>query len=175
MENTIIKTYEDIIVRNINCGKYKSKKDALQLIKYISGNSNVSENKKTVRYIGGYGIPFYDFNKCYHSMYIIKSQYGKTGEHLRCMYHLIISFPEYIKDANTIKLISIDICQYIYQQGFQCLYGVHEDTEKLHIHIAVNSTNFMTGQQAHFSDSELYTIRPNLQKKAYVILKANGY
>jgi len=175
MEKIIIKNFEDIFVKNVHCGKYKNKKDALQLIRYIFGKSKKEEKQKPVRYIGGYGVNGYDPDLCCDAMYIIKKLYKKTNPGLRCIYHLIVSFPEYIEDINIVKLISIDICKYFYQKGFQCIYGVHDDTEKLHIHIAINSTNFITGKQADLSIRKLKNTRTDLQKTAYWILKENGF
>lgn len=55
------------------------------------------------------------------------------------------------------------------------MYGVHEDTENLHIHIAVNSTNFKTGKQMHLKYNELNDTITGLKKLAYNVLKENGY
>lgn len=73
------------------------------------------------------------------------------------------------------KIISVRICQYLYAQGFQCLYGVHEDTDNPHIHIAINSTNFITGKQMHFKKDELKQFTTNLKNIAFDILKKNYY
>lgn len=175
MENNIIKNFEYIIVKNVKCGKYKEKKDVKDLIKYITGHSIIEKHQKTVRYTGGYGVHTCDPVLCYNDMYIIKKIYKKTTSKNRSIYHFVISFSEYIEDANTVKLISIDICHHFYEQGFQCMYGVHEDTENLHIHIAVNSTNFKTGRQMHLKYNELNNIITGLKKLAYNILKENGY
>ena len=175
MENNVIKTYEDIVVKNVNCGKYKGKRDMLNLIKYITGNSTKLENQKSVRYIGAFGVPYNNPELCCDAMYIVKKYCSKTDKKFRSVYHFLISFQEYIDDANIVKFIAIEICQNFYNRGFQCIYGVHEDTEHLHIHIAVNSTNFMTGKQMHFSKSELMFIIIDLKKLAYGILKENGY
>lgn len=175
METISIKTYEDIIVKNVNCGKFKNKEDAINLIKYITGNSIIAEKQKPVRYIGGYGVCSYDPDLCYDSMYAIKKLYKTTSPRLRCIYHFLVSFPEYIEDANIVKLISIDICKHFYKNGFQCIYCVHEDTENLHIHIAVNSTSFITGKQMHYSHYELDNTITCLKKISYLVLKKNGY
>lgn len=42
-----INTYEDIVVKNVKCGKYKKKRDVLNVIKYIGGNSINPEKKET--------------------------------------------------------------------------------------------------------------------------------
>ncbi len=175
MENNVIKTYEDIVVKNVNCGKYKEKRDMLNLIKYITGNSTKPEKQKSVRYIGGCGVPYYNSDLCCDSMYIVKKYYNKTDKKFRSVYHFMISFENPIEDANIVKLIAIGICQNFYEDGFQCIYGVHEDTEHLHIHIAVNGTNFTTGKQMHLSNSELKALMIDLKKRAYGILKEKGY
>ncbi len=175
MEKIIIKDFKDIFVENVNPGKYKSRKDAIRLISYIFGHSEIKEKQKPVRYTGGYGVNSYDPYLCCEDMYVIKKLYKKTKKGLRHIYHIVVSFPKYIEDANTIKLISVDICQYFYQNGFQCIYGVHEDTEDLHIHIAVNSTSYKTGKQADLSIRDLKNISITLKKIAYHILKGNGY
>ena len=72
-------------------------------------------------------------------------------------------------------MAAISICHYIYQEGFQCMYGVHEDTENLHIHIAVNRTNFITGNQFRMSPYELKTLTTELKKITFSILRENGY
>lgn len=175
MEKIGIKNFEEIVVKNVNCGQYKSKKDSLQLIRYIFGKSKSIEKQKLVRYTGGYGVNSYDPDLCCGAMYIIKKLYRKTGEDLRHVYHIVVSFPEYIKDTDTIKLVAIDICEYFYKKDFQCVYAIHENEENLHIHIVVNSTNFITGKQVNLPLNALKTIKTDLQKIAYWILKEKGY
>ena len=183
MQNNVIKTYKDIFVKNVRCGEYTNKKDMRRLIRYItdSKKEREKEGKKPIRYIGAYGVPYYNPKLCRDAIYIVKKYYDKmdkvdkTGKPLRSVYHFVISFPDPIEDADIVKLIAIDTCQYFYNKGFQCIYAVHEDTKHLHIHIAVNSTNFMTGKQMHFSKSELMSIIIDLKKLAYGILKENGY
>lgn len=175
MGKDVIKTFEEIVVKNIKNGKYKSNSDTRNLIGYIMGKSKDSDNQKPVRYTGGYGVPYYDFDMCCNAMGIIKKYYKKNKKSLRKVYHFIISFPEYINDVNIVKIISVNICQHFYYNGFQCFYGIHEDTKNLHIHIAVNSTSFTTGKQMHFSYNELKTFKTTLKKTAYKILKENYY
>lgn len=175
MGNIVIGSFEDVIVKNVRCGKYKSRKSALQLIKYISGNSIIPEKQKPVRYTGGYGVPVYNPDLCCEAMYIIKKLYRKTSPKLRCIYHFIVSFPACVDDINIVKLISIDLCQYFYHKNYQCMYGVHNDTENLHIHIAVNSTSFISGKQMDLSINELKALTNDLKKRAFGILKENGF
>lgn len=177
MENNAIDTYKEIIAKNIKCGEYKKKEDMLKLIKYITGNSASLEVQKTVRYIGAYGVPYYNPELCRDAMYIVKKYYDKmdkiykTGKPLRSVNHFMISFKDYINDANIIKLIAIDICDDFYKNGFQCIYGVHEDTDNLHMHIAVNGTNFMTTKQLHLSNWEFKVLPKYLNKRTYELLK----
>lgn len=175
MEKITIKSFNDIFVKNVNPGEYKSKKDAIQLIEYIFGCSKIKEKQKPVRYTGGYGVNSYNPYLCCNDIYIIKKLYKKIKAGLRHVYHIVVSFPKYIEDVNTIKLVSVGICQYLYKKGFQCIYGIHEDTENLHIHIAVNSTSYKTGNQVNLLKKDLENIQMDLKKIAYHILKENGY
>lgn len=173
MANVIIESYKEIIVKPINLSGYPTKQDVLRLIKYITGNSTVIEHQKTVRYIGAFGVSAYNPVLCCNTMYVVKRLYGKASNKFRRIYHFMISFPTGIEDANTVKFIAINLCEKFYDQGFQCIYGVHEDTDNLHIHMAINSTNFITGKQLHISSVK--SIKTDLKKMAFKILKDNGY
>lgn len=128
---------------------YSRNKDMRQLINYIARDKKDGGN---VRYYSGRGVRKNPENAA-KAMNRTQKNYKKNSG--RRMYHWIISFPEIYDDANLVKIAADMVAELFYKKGYQVYYGVHEDTDNLHIHMAVNAVNYMNGLKLHFSMKEL--------------------
>ena len=64
---------------------------------------------------------------CHYCLHILPSQF-------QCMnqdYHVLASY-------------AVECCQYLFHQGYQTCFAIHLQND-LHIHFAINTTNYMTG------------------------------
>lgn len=50
-----------------------------------------------------------------------------------------------MQNVRCARLIGLELGKIIYSKGFQNKVFMHEDTGKVHLHIIINSVNFMTG------------------------------
>lgn len=97
----------------------------------------------------------------------------------RKMYHFVYSFSpdeeEVIgKDYMLAYQIGQALAYYFWDQGFQILFAVHDEEEKrLHIHLAMNSVNFLTGKKYHISCGDESILNTSLNNIATSILIQN--
>ncbi len=148
MSNIIIvdKSYMDSdslnkVVSYILYGKHSYSKD------------NILYNSPNVEW-GGIGINLLNPALAVKSFQQIKSIYHK--ENGNQLHHFIISLckvddwgfaiPVNNDETNMwLNLLLNDLCDYVNQNGFQLLFGIHRNTDKLHIHCVMNSINYSTG------------------------------
>ena len=103
-------------------------------------------------------------------------QHVFQNERGRKMYHLVYSFSpdeeEVIgKDYTLAFYIGQMLALHFWNQGFQILYAVHDEIDKhLHIHLAMNSVNFVTGKKFHVSGNEEQTLKQIMNDIASNIL-----
>ena len=91
-------------------------------------------------YYGGYGI---DPRHAAEQMRLVKKLWGKDrGRRVR---HFILSFDrsESIGYERAMQ-IGFNICQYY--SDYQSVYGLHTDTDHIHLHFAVNTVSFKNGK-----------------------------
>ena len=86
----------------------------------------------------------------------VAQRFGKdSGVRLR---HFVISFhPLELDDAETADEIAKRVVDYIGQE-YPALYGVHEDKEHLHFHIAMNAVSHGDGHRYRGSKREFYAL-----------------
>lgn len=122
-------------------------------------------------YWDGLGVCLHNIRTAMDSMRIIKRSYGKdSGKQL---HHVIISIYRdmYVKNEQELKnkkstericrsLIGMEICEYIYNLGFQNVYFLHDDAQYVHLHILVNSVSYMNGIKL----TNLYSFRNNIEQ-----------
>lgn len=149
-----------ILVKNTH---YPRDKDIKNLMKYIAGET---EGKEKVKYCGGKGISKKP-DKTADRMIVVQKYFRKTSK--RRIYHWIISFPEYVRDVNCIKIIAENVAD-IFFENYQVYYGVHEDTDNLHIHLAVNAVSYVDGLKWHKNKKEFEVIRRKIKEEAENIL-----
>lgn len=155
-----METVNVILVKNDH---YPCKRDIKNLINYIAGKT---EGKEEVKYCGGKGVPK-NLDEVVNSMIAVQKYFRKTEK--RRIYHWIISFPEYVKDVNCIKIIAENMAD-IFFENYQVYYGIHEDTDNLHIHLAVNAVSYVDGLKWHKSKKEFEATKCKIREEAEEIL-----
>ena len=111
----------------------------------------VISDKKTKRLLPFVGSPNVELDKAFEQMMLVKEYYNKTGG--RMIRHFWVSFPKQL-------CYTFVDCYYIgwriseyYASYYQIIFGVHEDTENIHIHFAMNTVRFIDGKK--YSDGYL--------------------
>ena len=162
-------------------GCYKTEKAVRNVIAYVISvkcddviNDVISEkcDKATVKYYNCRGLPK-ERKKAATRLIKIQKAYGKASG--RRAYHLMISFPDAYDDCNVIKIIAERIADEIFEKGYQLVYGIHEDTDNLHIHVVVSSVNFITGNKIHISDEDFMQMREAILKEVNIVMKEYGF
>ena len=143
---------------------YPENRDITKILKYISGES---QKKEKVRYCNGRGVPL-EPKEAADRMIRLQKYYNKARQ--RRIYHFIMSFPEEIDDVNRVILIAENAAEIFYETN-QVYYGVHEDTDNLHIHFAVNAVGYKDGKKWHKSKRELEMLKDRIRNEAREILQ----
>lgn len=144
-------------LKDINAGRrYPRDSDIKNLLKYIAGKNG---KKATVRYYNGKGLPK-DPGLAAKRMIIIQKYFGKTDK--RRVYHFVLSFPETVTDVIHVRLAAENVADFFYKTH-QVYYGVHEDTDNLHVHFAVNAVSYVDGKKWHHSKNELKKIEEKIE------------
>lgn len=89
------------------------------------------------------------------SMNQVAQQFNKTrGVQLR---HIIISFlPDEVLSPEDVYRIGCDLAGYTSQE-YQTVFAVHENTDRLHIHLMFNSISFVDGHRYYGKKYEYYS------------------
>lgn len=91
-------------------------------------------------------------------------------DHGRRVHHFILSFSSEIQEEQVIFIVAEAIADYLGAE-YQLLYGIHMNTENLHIHIAMNAVSYRTGLKWHVSAKEFKKWKKRIAKIAENILK----
>lgn len=108
-----------------------------------------------VRFYGGYNV---DINRADEQIMLVKNYYRKDDG--RKMRHFIVSFDDDIS-AYDAYVLGWRIAAF-YANRYQIVFGVHEDTDNVHIHFVFNTVSFADGLKYCDYQSDLYSL------KAYV-------
>ena len=147
------------IVVKMNKEYYQADGDIRNLLAYIAGES---KNKEKTRYYNGRGLPK-DYKKATKAISKVQRKYGKANK--RRLYQLVVSFPKEIDDANYVKLVAENIANLLFDKH-QIYYGVHEDTDNLHIHFAINAVSYVDGRKWHQNKKEFEEMKKKIRKVA---------
>lgn len=93
---------------------------------------------KPVGYCGGFNV---DISRADEQMVLVKEYYHKTSK--RMMRHFVVSFEDKVS-AYDAYILGYQIAAY-YAGRYQIVFGVHEDTDNLHIHFVFNTVSFVDG------------------------------
>lgn len=88
----------------------------------------------------GYGV---DPRCAEEQMQAVKETWGK--DHGRRIRHFILSFSSSeVIGYEQLMLLGFEICRYYAE--YQSVYGLHIDTDHLHLHFAINTVSYKTGK-----------------------------
>ena len=153
---------EAVVIKAMN-ESYSEDRDIRNLITYIAGESKKS---KEIRYYGGRGVSK-EPQKAAKNIIQVQKHYGKADK--RRIFHFVVAFPCDMDDAGLVKIVAENIA-YMFSDRYQIFYGVHEDTENLHIHFAVNTVSFVDGKKLHQSKKEFGEMKKSIEQKIRNIL-----
>lgn len=81
-----------------------------------------------------------------------------------CMRHSVLSFrADEQVDADTAKRIAERAADY-YAEEYQMVAAVHENTENVHIHFAMNTVNYHTGRKYEGRKKDFYGFRSHVEQ-----------
>ena len=112
-------------------------------------------------YYGGYGI---DPNQAYRQMVLVKEAYHKrTGVQLK---HFFVTF----HDREMLCVEFEDILQLGFEVGkyfgeYQMVYGIHLDSNHVHLHFVMNTTSFLDGHKYSDGLSKFYGLCRYLRER----------
>lgn len=157
-----------LVVKMVN-EPYQKENDLKRLTAYIAGKGR-NQDKETVSYIGANGVKR-KADEAASQIVKVQEAFGKDSG--RRAYHMVVSFPDDMKDANaavqTAKAIGGDIFS-----GYQVFYGVHTCTDNLHIHFAINSVSYTSGRKWHMGKKDFQEYKKHIQKLANDVMLKNN-
>lgn len=127
---------------------YKNQESISNLVDYAIKD----KQKRLLRFYGGYNV---DVLRAAEQMERVKEYYQKTYN--RMMRHIIVSFDEDITPYDA-YVLGWQIAAY-YADRYQIVFGVHEDTDNLHIHLVFNTVSFVDGLKYSGDYSDLVSFR----------------
>ena len=132
---------------------YKNSDAVEKTIKYITRTGlDPARGKEPPLYVGAYGTPA-DVSGMIMSFLAVKKLHCNVGG--RQLYHMIFGFTaeeeKLLMQTGMLCTFADTIAYYFYQQGYQTVYAVHRNDVSLHMHIAINSVNYVTGTKFQIS------------------------
>lgn len=131
---------------------YNTKNHMNNLIYYIERKAD---------FCCGYGISMKNATSVIDEFERIKEAWFKSEDGRRQVRHLIVSFADGEVDLDEAVKIAWDIAEY-YGQRYQVFYGIHNDTDNIHIHFAINTVSFIDGKMLSEGYTELMLIKENI-------------
>lgn len=123
----------------------------MPVLKIVNGYDNIDAPEKLIDYIlrkarffGGCAV---DVNHAAEQMHFVKEAWNAVDG--RQMYHFIVSFSDkelYTIDIDDAVELAQSICNYLGEER-QIIYGIHLDTDNLHIHFAMNTVSYLDGRR----------------------------
>lgn len=139
---------ENVTVMVLN-KHYESKKDMTQAIKYMAAEGR-NMGKEKLLGCRGRGVSSKP-EKAAFQMTAVQEAYARAGK--RRMYHMIVSFPENVRDADAIQQAADAIANMLFEK-YQVFYGIHSSTDNWHIHFAINAVSYLNGEKWHKNKNE---------------------
>lgn len=142
----------ELLTINIDKLQFCNADAANNLIRYIS-RTRINEDRRHELLSFGFNYPYpKPVEQIIHEFEYIQDYYHSDGC-LMCHYCLRFPLtvdPRFKNNIHRINAFAQDCCLFIFNMGHQCCYAVHtkdEDTDDIHIHLAINTVNFMTGKK----------------------------
>jgi len=127
-------------VVKIISGDYTNKTVIQNEIQYIT-NPN-----KTVGLIGGLGVTPFDPEKMIEQMICVKKGFDKYESGYRQIRHIVVSFhKKWNVTPQSAWAIAYEIAWY-YAGKYQICFGIHQNTDNLHIHFIQNTVSYIDGK-----------------------------
>lgn len=146
-----------MLIVQVRNESYQKETDMLNLIKYAFGSHC------ECGLYGAQGLLVGSADEMFADIMDEKKEFSKDGG--RMAVHMIVSFDqdmmEYV-DPKTALQIGYDICAVCFP-GFQVIFGVHDNTDNLHIHFVVNTVSYYTGNKFSKSVYDLQKIKNNME------------
>lgn len=137
--------------------KYYQLSDVQRLINYATNES------KTYGLFGGVGINPNDPDKMLCQMLTVKKGYKKEYGN-RQLRHIVVSFDKEERiTPQTAYYIAYEIAGF-YGDEYQVCFGVHQDTDILHIHFVQNTVNYVTGKMYSSGIRELDNLKEYVEQ-----------
>ena len=130
-------------------GMYQDETAREGVIRYI-----LNPNKIRNGYWGGASV---DLTNPAGSMEQVSRKFGKeSGVRLR---HFVVSFrPDELDEVEIMDEIAQRVADWLGQE-YPVLYGVHEDKEHLHFHLAMNAVSHLDGHRFRGTKKEFYDLQ----------------
>jgi len=123
--------------------------------------------EKTKGYIGAIGTNPDDPAKMLEQMQFVKKAYGKNDRNYRQLRHIIISpDPQWGITADVAYRMAYDIAKF-YGNRYQICFGVHSDTDHVHIHLVQNTVSYIDGKLFSGAWVELNEFKMHVQQVVY--------
>ena len=123
----------------------------MPVLKIVNGYDNIDAPEKLTDYIlrkaRFYGGCAVDVNHVAEQIHFVKEAWNAVDG--RQMYHFIVSFSDkelYTIDIDDAVELAQSICNYLGKER-QIIYGIHLDTDNLHIHFAMNTVSYRDGRR----------------------------
>lgn len=137
--------------------KYSAEKDMKGLVYYV-----VREDRCIEGIYGAQGAILGTACEMYGQMEEIRKYYHKNTK--RCALHYVLSFSkEEEKFIGVKEALAIGYQLAEYFLGWQVVFGVHTNTDNLHIHFAVNCISYENGRSISVGIQDLQTIQQAAQ------------
>lgn len=109
------------------------------LVKYVT------DYNKTHGLIGAIGTNPNEVDKMISQMMAVKYAYGKSNGYRQAR-HIVVSFKENeVVSQEVVYDIAYDIARF-YADRYQICFGVHWNTDNLHIHFVQNTVSYVDGK-----------------------------
>ncbi len=119
-------------------GEYKNPDACENVIRYVFRQKSSSP-------IGGNAVYPIETENVIDQFQLIKEGYHKMNG--RQVFHFCLSYPDNSDDR---KILAYEDAKQVSQmigREFQNVYGIHEDTDHVHVHFAVNSVSYRNGKK----------------------------
>ena len=148
----------NLTVRILPNRNYPKDSDIGNLLKYIKGQG--VQKYQLITYQNTNGLA-HGYRKAARQIIRTQQIYNKH-EDKRRMYHMVVSFPVGFSCPDLFIAEVADSIGQDYLQDYQTYYAVHDSTDNLHIHFAINAVSYKTGKKWHKSKRELLQLRHDI-------------
>ena len=146
-------------VIKIVSGKYQNKGAVEKTIRYVTGNNNNAPENKVLS-VGGLGVDYENFQNAIDQFKITKSVYHKEDK--RQVLHMVVSFDDKREKSlqeTDIEELGYQIGKLLSRESYQTIWGIHGNTDHVHIHYIINSVSYETGKKYRIEREEADTLR----------------